>query len=252
MKRLQALFVIVTLGTLAFAACAPSSNGGRGGDPAGGKLPGAQVTGKGNGGNPLKMSQEDIKAKIMTMKPALLNVFTGLKSLADSETLVPGMTDLNGKKDLIDLINLMTEKAANKVFEDIQTAANFNIQEGACVDSASQSNAATAIPGEIGGKICFSLDSLQEVSPKDADDAVNILLLAIAAHEFGHHYLTGDKMADEALVQKLQDFVSKQLHKYEAAGTNTISIGALSFADKFRAEAETLFEQAQIAQTLHN
>lgn len=211
--------------------------------------PQGEVTGKGNGGNEMKMSVQEIEAKLAKVKPYLHMVFKGLRDLNQAEQLSPGLTELKSDPELQELVELMTRETEEymNVFGDIEVADNFKPQKEACIDINGDPNAAAAEAGNIGGEICFSLDRLQAASIKGADFAVDVLVLSLAAHEFGHHYLnSGDDQKDEALVRRLQDFVTSQMNKYQALATdsNIVTASDIVYLDRFVFEAKAQLEKA--------
>jgi hypothetical protein len=218
------------------------------------QVPRAEVTGKGNGGNPLHMSEYQIEKKMAAIKEPLKKVFVGLRYLAEAERLSTASTELNGRDDLLGLIDAMTGAKASangrSVFEDIDTSDNLQATSGPCLDSLNRPRAAVALPGDFGGKIRYSPSSLADISPRAADDAVDILILAIAAHEFSHHYMNGDTRRDEALAQSLQDFVNTQLHAANGRDRDVVADGPLSFVDKFQGEAQALLNRAKNSETI--
>ena len=142
MRILGFLFV-----ALCFAACTRQENGGSY-DP-------RPATGKGNGGDGLKMSKKTIRTRIESMKPSLKLVFEGLHDLAIAEKILPGSTALEKYPQLLDLINKMTD-STKSVFLDIATADNFKIQDVDCLDIYGVAKAAATTDDLVGSAFCFS------------------------------------------------------------------------------------------------
>ncbi len=202
------------------------------------------VTGKGNGGDGRFMSGEQLSKSITDVKPQLKGVFEGLRDLARAEVMKPGFTDLSEFPRLLALIIEMTsDRNKENVFTDIDTKDNLNVVEGSCVDKKGKNKLATAVPGEVGGKICFSLKRLSQIAPKDATLAVDILILGMAAHEFSHHYMTGDDVEDEKLAKTLQDFVNFQLYNFTESNGSVLSFNRHYYVDYFKLDASEKLSQ---------
>ncbi|MCB0386000.1 MAG: hypothetical protein KDD43_11455, partial [Bdellovibrionales bacterium] len=153
------------------------------------------------------------------------------------------------------LISLMTRETTEyiNVFGDIAVENNFAPQNPPCVDIKGDPNAAAAEAGDIGGMICFSWERLQTASIKGADFAVDVMILSLAAHEFGHHYLnSGDNQSDEALVRLLQDFVTDQMNKYQGlpTATDVVTASEVVYLDRFVHEARALLAKAQASDVI--
>lgn len=101
--------------------------GSGGGGPTG---PQNEVTGKGNGGNEMKMTFPEIEIKLAAVKPYLHRLFLGLKDLNVAEQLSPGLTDLKDFPELQNLIGLMTRETTEymNVFGDIAVDNNFALK----------------------------------------------------------------------------------------------------------------------------
>lgn len=94
---------------------------------------------------------------------------------------------------------------------------------------------------------------LQAASIKGADFAVDVMILSLAAHEFGHHYLnSGNPEIDEALVRILQDFVTDQMNKYQGlpTATDVVTASEVVYLDRFVHEARSLLAKAQASNVI--
>lgn len=207
-----------------------------------------EVTGKGNGGNAITVSKKDINEKVNDSRPGLEKLFQGLKYMYLAEQAVPESTDLSEFNDLNKILKKMFfPKNENKdIFFDISSENNIVSQTDYCVDSSGVANIAVAIPGDIGGEICISLDGLRRISPKNAGASVDIQLYSILAHEFGHHFLNGKNPEDdENLLRTFQAFIDYELHRAHQTSNDDSSVTTPDdFLDKFLLEQQTSYEQA--------
>lgn len=214
-------------------------------------VPRGDVTGKGNGGNPGQMTEVQVSAKLSGVRDPLKKIFEALQFLRETERLSPSTTALSGRTALINLIDLMTgdgpRTASRSVFHDIDIQNNLRPQSGACVDAQGNARTATSVAGEFGGQICFSTSRLAMQAPRGAEVATDIMILAMAAHEFGHHFLNGNPAQDEVLVTELQDFITTQLHAADVISGDVVSISPLGFVDTFHLDAKGRLERARRA-----
>ncbi len=211
----------------------------------------SEVTGKGNGGNGLAMSEKEIKSRVDEIKPNLLKLFEGLKNLVEAESQHSGATDLSEFKEVHTLLQKMFENSKD-VFTDIQTKNNFDIGDKACVDDNGFENVAAAHPGQINGLVCVSISELRKISPKGAKTTTDILMLAILAHEFGHHYLNSKTpKEDETLLRTLQAFVNYELQKFESnTDEGSVSTTEMAFLDRFLDDSKSILDRAKSASSV--
>lgn len=212
-----------------------------------------EVTGKGNGGNSLSLSQKETKALLTNIKAELQKIFTSLKFLVDAEELIPGSTDLSEFPEVKDLVSKMIypEKTVD-IFKDLESKGNIRIQDESCLDSKNYQNIGVSVPGDVSGSICLSISELRKISIKGAEAVAQIQALSIAAHEFGHHFLTGPNHDhDERVLQTLQAFINYELHRFkDLENDNLISNTERPYVDQWLNHSELLFEQVKAAQQL--
>jgi len=211
------------------------------------------VTGKGNGGNALIMSANEINSRFDDFNIKMKKLFMGLQELNEAEELIPGNSDLSEFRDLRLLIKKMTDPKNNEnIFADIQTKDNLDLSDKPCVDKNGYENAGKANAGEIFGKICFSIPELRKASPKGAESATSILVLSLAAHEYSHHYMNSASPAkDEGRARTLQAFINYELHKFDQMPTEgVVSTSDFAFLDRFADQAHELYLQTQTAHAL--
>lgn len=236
MKFALLTLTLPTLLVLGLTACGPKNQ------------PKNQVTGKGNGGNGLAMSKAEIKKRVDGVKPHLIKLFEGLRDLNEAEKTLPGTTDLSEFPKVRELISKMISPSSDaNIFEDIKTENNLDIADESCIDFQGFENVGAAKAGEIHGPVCISISELRKISPKGAETAVDIQILSIAAHEFGHHYLNSKKPEeDENLLRTLQAFVNYQLHKFDQLPTEgVVSTKEMPFLDRFVDQAAQILEQTK-------
>jgi hypothetical protein len=206
---------------------------------------GGNVTGKGNGGNNLKIAKTEIEEILQGMPTNIKMVYEGLSYLYAAEKIRTGSTDLSMDKELIEILRLMFDGGQGKtVLDDIDTPDNLKLQKAPCVDFRGVENAAAAEAGKIHGAICFSTSKIQSVSIKNMENAAMMFMVGLAAHEFVHHfYVSGDKTKDEAAARKLQNFVEQQLASVSnTADDSIISSEENAFIIQFKQGAKDVFD----------
>lgn len=213
------------------------------------------VTGKSNGGDGITIDREMIVEKLNNMKGLLLTLFEGLKDQAKAETLVPGATDLSGHPELVEVLLRMTHFGVGPdrtlVFEDIQTPNNILVQDEPCLDYTGDDHFAATNLEELHGEICFSVDLISAGFPTDSEKSFDIQILALAAHEFLHHfYASGSYEQDEFIANLLQRFVVYQLHKYSEIDEDIITTNSTGYLERFAIESERLLSRSNEAHML--
>lgn len=212
-----------------------------------------EATGKSNGGDNLPMEPEMIKTKLKEMKPLLHALFEGLRDQAIAEILVPTSTDLDGHAELVEVLIRMTHIGVGgvKVFEDIDTENNIVIQDGPCEDYEGDDHFAATNLEDIGGDICFSIEKISSGFPADSEKSFDIQILALAAHEFLHHfYASGSTAKDEVIADLLQRFVVYQLHKYSEFDEDIIATNSYGYLARFEEESKRLLRRSRQAHQL--
>lgn len=213
------------------------------------------VTGKSNGGDSINIDREMIIEKIENLKPLLILLFEGMRDQAVAEISVPGSTDLAGHPQLIEVLIRMTHIGVGNplqfVEDDINTEGNFLIQDSACLDYTGDDHFAATNVGEIGGEICFSVDMISNGFATDSEKSFDIQLLALAAHEFLHHfYDSGSHDQDEAVAEMLQRFVVYQLHKYSEFDEDIIATNSTGYLQRFVVESRRIRNRSKQAEDL--
>jgi hypothetical protein len=205
--------------------------------------PNSEATGKGNGGNGLQLSSKDIDAIFSGLKPRLQIVFEGLRYLALTEKSASGSTDLQGHAEMTQNLLKMFDGDA-PALKDLGSESNIILQKGACVDIRGVKNAAAAVLGDAGGPICFSSEMIQNAAIKNFDHAAEIFILALATHEFVHHFIqTGKLETDEKAAQEIQNLVEQQLvRQAEIPSSDVITTDDSKYLEQFREYARVLFE----------
>ncbi len=204
------------------------------------------ATGKGNGGSGIGTSQAEIDRVFANLKPKLKLTFEALGYLVRAEKASPKSTELAALPGLQKTLALMTDAQASNVFTDVDTADNLSLQEAPCRDFRGTSKAAAAVLLEVGGKICFSSKMIRAASVKNFDKAAEIFIVALAAHEFTHHFIsTGDHVKDEKLAVEVQNFVEQQLiRRLEVSAKDVISIDDSDYIARFYQYALDIFTSA--------
>lgn len=211
------------------------------------------VTGKSNGGDNIPVEKPLIESKLKKIKPLLITLFRGLKDQAKAETLVPTSTDLDGHSELVEVLLRMTHFGVNgkKVEDDILTENTFLIQDPPCLDYTGIDHMAATNIEEIGGEICFSLNQISSSLPAESEKAIDIHLLALAAHEYLHHfYSSGSTTQDEHIASLLQRYVVYQLHKYSEIDEDIITINSVGYLERFRDETRGHIKRSRQAHQL--
>lgn len=203
-----------------------------------------EATGKGNGGNNLHISEKSVHELFGTLKPKLQIVMEGLEMLTRAETISPGSSDLSKNPNLIVTLKTMFSDAKRSALVDLQTPDNLILQDSPCVDFRGVQNAAAALLGDEGGPICFSTQKIQGASIKNFYKSSEIFLIALAAHEFVHHFVqTGTRDGDELAAQEVQNFVEQQLaRQLELNDKEVISIDDDQYLQQFRNGAKDLVD----------
>lgn len=212
-----------------------------------------EATGKSNGGDNIQIEPELIREKLNQIKPLLLLVFEGLKFQAKAETWVPTSTDLDNHVELVEVLLRMTHfgVAGKSVFDDIETEANIVIQDEPCTDYEGDGHIAATNLEEIGGEICFSVSEIQTGLPVDSEVSFDIQILALAAHEFLHHfYSSGSKEKDEVVANLMQRFVIYQLHKFSEIDDDIIATNIIGYVTRFQEGSKKLMNRSNQAQNL--
>lgn len=203
------------------------------------------ATGKGNGGGTLSISQAEIDRIFSVLKPKLNIVFSGLALLTRAEKIVPGATDLSAAPNLQKTLFAMFGEDA-KVSHDLQTEGNFARQEPPCRDFRGAPKAAAAVLLDVGGKICFSDSKIRSSTVRNFDKAAEIFIIALAAHEFVHHFIsTGNSESDEAAAIEVQNFVEQSLIiSLETGNNDTISLNDFGYITRFFQRASDIHSSA--------
>lgn len=201
------------------------------------------ATGKGNGGNHLSLSDQELEAIFKELKPKLKIVFGALKNIVLTEKSSPGSTDLAGNTRMIQNLLAMFDGDA-PALKDLETPDNIQPQDKPCKDFRNHNNAAAAILGEIGGVICFSRSEIKSAAIKNFDHAAEVFVLGLATHEFVHHFVKDGSQSDvEDSAREIQEFVEQQLvRQLEISDDSTISIDEDQYIDQFHRYAQSLAE----------
>lgn len=203
------------------------------------------ATGKGNGGNQLMMSRQKIDLILAQLKPRLKIAFEGLRLLALIEQRVPGTTDLSDNPALLRNLLVMFGGTAPAI-QDLETEDNIKPQDEPCIDFRGVKNAASAVALEVGGKLCLSISEIQRSAVKNFDQAGEILVLALATHEFVHHFVVGQNLEEtEKIAREVQQFLEQQLiRQVRITGSSIVSADEASYLIRFREYAKTLSDSA--------
>lgn len=204
-----------------------------------------EATGKGNGGNRLVLSRSAVESILQNLKPRLTIVFEALRLLALTEKRVPGSTDLHAQPQLLKNLLLMFDSDA-PALKDLATENNFKTQEEACIDFRGVKNASSTNLGQVGGAVCFSIQEIRKSAIKNFDRASEIFVLALATHEFLHHFvLVDDHELAEKAARDIQSFVEQQLvHHLEIVNKLTVSAQETRYLEQFFESALQLSETA--------
>lgn len=205
------------------------------------------ATGKGNGGNKLTLTAKEVEQIFTNLKPKLKRTFEALAYLAQAEKAAPKATELGQIPSLQKtLLKLIEGDPKATVFSDIDSDGNLALQGEPCRDFRGVANAAAAVLMDFGGKICFSSGKIRTVSLRNFDKAAEVYVIALAAHEFTHHFIsTGDHNADEKAAQEVQNFVEEQLiRSLEIEAKDVISVGESAYIDRFHQYARDIFQGA--------
>ena len=232
-------FILIALNLI---ACAPPSQDLR--------QPEISATGKGNGGDGLTMSPEDVEEQFKDLPQDLKKVFTGLHYLYQTEKIIPHLQEL-GKIDrkifpeVMDVLKAMFESPRD-IFKTLETPDIIKPQKPPCQTTQNYSQAATEL-GRIGAKICFSSEQISKYLPFEATEAMHIVILALAVHEFAHQYQQpGNDVHNEKVAQGLQAFVQKQLFRHKRSGIpQNISMNQKYYLDKFTLSTHETLHNAQ-------
>lgn len=254
-KKMGEVFLLaLSISSFALIACSEKNTERR--------VPAPAATGRGNGGN-TKVSTALVRQSIENLKTPLLKSFEGLRALGLAEKTLAGSTTINGDEELLNVILLMTkdsemdledgyvdeaiEDERPSVFDDIKTKDNLNLSEKGCFDYRDIENAAGTELLGIGTGICFSLPKLQSQTLEGGETAFQISLLGLATHEFVHHFVKGKNHEEtEAIANKLQDFLVRDLSRASVLSTDSIiSIDEFDFVDQFVKESKELLEQVK-------
>jgi hypothetical protein len=207
------------------------------------KVPLAEATGKGNGGNNIKLSDADIKSIFASLKPRLHIVFESLSYITEAESISPGNTGLEISNEMLAHLKTMFG-GDTPALEDLATSNNLQLQEAPCKDFRGVDNFAAAVIKDVGGPICFSTRQIKRASIKNFDKSAEIFILALATHEFVHHFVsTGTSEKDEQAAQEIQSFVEEQLvRQVEVGNDSIISTEESAYLERFRDYAKDLSE----------
>lgn len=198
------------------------------------------ATGKGNGGNGLSLTQKDVLVIFETLKPRLKVIFEGLVYMVKAEELSPGSTELSENPEMLLHLKKMFGGKDPAALKDLATVENLVLQDEACIDLRGVQNAAAAISGDVGGPICFSKRIIRKsAAMKNFDHAAEIFVLALATHEFVHHFVSlGSHEADEKAAQEVQNFVEQRLvREVEIQTKDIISADETKYLEQFRQHA---------------
>ncbi len=233
----KVLIVLTAMATL--ASCQKSSERNSEAPP--------DATGRGNGGNTITLSKAQVDELFKDLKPKIEILFEGLSYLIKAEKKAAGSTEIGVSNEaLLSSLEALFLKPENETdaMEDLATEDNLVLQEDPCVDFRGVPNIAAAVAGEVGGKICFSSNKIRTASIKNLENAAEIFLLALAAHEFTHHFVnSGNPEADEAAARAVQDFVEQQLAKrLEDEESEIISTAGDKYLQRFRDQAKQVYD----------
>jgi hypothetical protein len=208
------------------------------------------ATGKGNGGDGLMMSRTEISAEFDQLKPALQQVLIGLRSQFQAEQTAPGITDLSGRTDLMNALQLLFNPEADHVntldaIDDMQS--QFQLIGQPCVDAVGEQKAAGALLLKPKTTICFSLPVIQSETPTGANDALEVLVLSLATHEMVHHFVDyGSRDQDEKIAVAIQAYVASELERAQVVDDGVVVLDTpYSFVSRFRQSSEALLDSAK-------
>ncbi len=205
------------------------------------------VTGKGNGTDLLRISNEEIFSYLERIKQPLTRTFEALSTMLEIHNLRPDATLLGRKDGVPELLERMLnaqhpENNGFDIFKDIQVENNFDIQSEPCLDVYGNEKAATSVPGEVGGRICISLQKLREMSSLGGEDELTMKIISMLAHEFSHHYMKADTddlelvTEQERYAMRLEALVLFYLRRYTNEEQDTISLNEFPAVDIFAQE----------------
>lgn len=207
------------------------------------------ATGKGNGGEGVRMSTERIQERVLLLKPNLILLFEGLQNYLTAEALSPGSTDLARYPQLKSALEVMLTSEKN-VYSTLSLEQPFAIQSKACLDIYGLKKA-MASPAAPGSQICASLEQLQAISPLNAPAAADISMIGLAVHELSHQLIRGlDFEKGEALGQGLEGFIGAILSKSYNVPRDVYSYEEMPFVYVFNFYSKDLLEQIRSNQRL--
>ena len=145
------------------------------------------------GGNPGKIDEAAIQMIIQgeTLKNSLLNY---LNTIVIDQVSDPA-TQAFFKRTMKD----------GQLQRDIKTPENYVIS-AACHDSFNEDVPASAVIGDVGGKICFDTKKLTAMYRGLSEEDVLIKLASLVSHEHVHHFQAALDRNDAALAEKIEKY----------------------------------------------